>query len=210
MTMCAVTATSLLTRAVSDSWLAIDRNRCSAACVARKPRHRKLRATRGSSTMARRKSSCAGRSSALNRRSRTHIGRENLEQTAIHEPAQKFHQVGAKQFRFDIEFGEKLLGSHVNVRRTRHELPHARAGLDERLCPVASAHKNYWHPEAQLKEKDRLQMWSRPEKKFFLNYDFFFFTLTFISMPAPSAFKSVRPCFACCPHGPFGSSSSAF
>src|SRR5713226_8018570 len=127
--MCAVTATSLLTRAASSFWLAIERNRCSAACVARKPRHRKLRATRGSSTMARRKSSCAGRSSALNRRSRSHIRRKNLEQTAIHEPAQKFRQVGAKQFRFDIEFGEKLLVSHVNVRRTRHELPHPRAGL---------------------------------------------------------------------------------
>src|SRR5260370_26214080 len=115
MTMCAVTATSLLTRAVSDSWLAIDRNRCSAACVARKPRHRKLMTTRGSSTMARRKSSCAGRSSALNRWSRSHIRRKNLEQTAIHEPAQKFHQVGAKQVPFDIALCEKLLVCHIYV-----------------------------------------------------------------------------------------------
>src|SRR5260370_17874515 len=110
-------------------WVGFGRSRGSAVGVDRKARHRKLRATRGSSTMARRKSSCAGRSSALNRRSRSHIRRKNLEQTAIHEPAQKFRQVGAKQFRFDIEFGEKLLVSHVNVRRTRHKLPHPRAGL---------------------------------------------------------------------------------
>src|SRR6266852_9626167 len=127
--MCAVTAAFLLTRTKAGSGFAFERNRCSAACVARKPRHRKLRATSGSSTMARRKSSCAGRSSALNRRSRSHISRENLEQTAFHEPAQKFHQVGAKQFRFDIELREKLPVSVVNVRRTRHEPPHPRAGL---------------------------------------------------------------------------------
>src|SRR6266849_6027008 len=127
--MCAVTATSLLTRAASSFWLGFERNRCSAACVARKPRHRKLRATSGSSTMARRKSFCAGRSSALNRLSRSHISRENLEQPAIHEPAQKFHQVGAQQFGLDVEFREKLLVSRVNAGRSRQQLPHARASL---------------------------------------------------------------------------------
>src|SRR5713226_294520 len=127
--MCAVIAASLFTRAASSSGFAFEMNRCSAACVARKPRHRKLRATRGSSTMARRKSSCAGRSSALNRRSRSHISRENLEQPAIHEPAQKFHQVGAQQFGLDVEFREKLLVSRVNAGRSRQQLPHARASL---------------------------------------------------------------------------------
>src|SRR5882762_9886799 len=114
--MCAVTAATLLARTAGGPGFAFERNRCSAVCVSRKPRHRKLRATSGSSTTARRKSFCAGRSSALNRRSRSHISGENLEQPAIHEPAQKFHQVGAEQFRFDIKFREKLLVSRVNVR----------------------------------------------------------------------------------------------
>jgi len=96
---------------------------------ARKPRHRKLRVTSGSRTIARRKSTCAGRSSALNRRSRSHISGENLEQATIQESAQKFHQIGPKQFGFDIEFREKLLVGRVNIRRTRHNLPHSRAGL---------------------------------------------------------------------------------
>src|SRR6266853_2451637 len=113
--MCAVTAVLLSAGPVENSWLALVRNRCSAACVARKPRHRKLRVTNGSNTRARRKSFCAGRSSALNRRSRSHISRKNLEQPAIHEPAQKFREVGAEQFRFDIEFCKKLLVGHVNV-----------------------------------------------------------------------------------------------
>src|SRR5712664_4493250 len=127
--MCAVTAASLLMGAALGSGLALGSNRCNAACVARKPRHRRLSATSGSRTVARRKSSCAGRSSALNRLSRSHISRENLEQPAIHEPAQKFHQVGVKQFRFDIEFREKLLVSRVNAGRSRQQLPHARASL---------------------------------------------------------------------------------
>jgi len=46
-------------------------------------------------TIARRKSPCAGRSSALNRRNRSHISREYLEQPAIHEPVQKFQYVRA-------------------------------------------------------------------------------------------------------------------
>src|SRR6266478_9200114 len=127
--MFAVTAAALLARATTGPGFAFERNRSSAACVARKPRHRRLRATSGSSITARRKSSCTGRSSALNRRSRSHISWENLEQPAIHEPAQKFREVGAEQFRFDIEFCKKLLVGRVNVRRTRHELPHSRAGL---------------------------------------------------------------------------------
>src|SRR6266853_5535940 len=127
--MCAVTAVLLSAGPVENSWLASTRNRCSAACVARKPRHRKLRVTSGNNTRARRKSFCAGRSSALNRLSRSLISGENLEQPAIHEPAQEFHQVGAKQFRFDIEFHEKLLVSRVNAGRSRQQLPHARASL---------------------------------------------------------------------------------
>src|SRR5437879_13303400 len=127
--MCAVTAVLLSAGPVENSWLASIRNRCSAACVARKPRHRKLRVTSGNNTRARRKSFCAGRSSALNRLSRCHISWKNLEQPAIHEPAQEFHQVGAKQFRFHIEFREKLVVSRVNAGRTRQQLPHARAGL---------------------------------------------------------------------------------
>src|SRR5258708_13930219 len=95
----------------------------------RKPRQRKRRVTRGSNTRARRKSFCAGRSSALNRRSRSHISRKNLEQPAIHEPAQQFDQVGAKQFRIDIEFREKLLVSRVNAGRTRQQRPTAPSSL---------------------------------------------------------------------------------
>src|SRR5258708_3797576 len=87
--MCAVTEACLSAGPVADSWLASMRNRCSAACVARKPRHRKLRVTSGNNTRARRKSFCAGRSSALNRLSRSHISWKNLEQPAIHEPAQR-------------------------------------------------------------------------------------------------------------------------
>src|SRR6266853_3186498 len=127
--MCAVTAVLLSAGPVENSWLALVRNRCSAACVARKPRHRKLRVTSGNNTRARRKSFCAGRSSALNRLSRSHISWKNLEQPAIHEPAQEFPQVGAKQFRFDIEFHEKLPVSRVNAGRTHQQLPHARASL---------------------------------------------------------------------------------
>src|SRR6266436_8343961 len=127
--MCAVTATRSLVRTALGPALASERNRCSAACVAWKPRHRKLRVTNGSNTMARRKSFCAGRFSALNRRSRSHISRKNLEQPALHEPAQEFRQVGAKQFRFDIEFSEELLVSRVNVGRSRQQLPHARASF---------------------------------------------------------------------------------
>src|SRR5206468_3046955 len=129
LTMCAVTEACLSLGPLADSWLASMRNRCSAACVARKPRHRRLRVTSGNNTRARRKSFCAGRSSALNRLSRSHISWKNLEQPAIHEPTQKFHQVGAKQFRFDIEFHHKLLVSRVNAGRTRQQLPHARASL---------------------------------------------------------------------------------
>src|SRR5260370_37827459 len=104
-------------------------HRCSAACVGRKPRHRKLNVTNGSNTRARRKSFCAGRSSALNRLSRSHISRENLEQPAFHEPAQKFHQVGAQQFGIDFEFSEKLLVSSDNAWRTRQQLPHKRTSF---------------------------------------------------------------------------------
>jgi len=60
-------------------------------------------------TRSRAEKSLRGRSSVLNRRSRFHISRKNLEQPAIHEPAQKIHQVGTQQFRFDVELGEKLL-----------------------------------------------------------------------------------------------------
>src|SRR5258708_9785057 len=127
--MCAVTEVSLSAGPASDSVPALERSRCKAARVARKPRHRKLNVTNGSNTRARRKSICAGRSSALNRLSRSHISRKNLEQPAIHEPAQEFHQVGAKQFRFDIEFREKLLVTCVNAGRTRQRLPHARSSL---------------------------------------------------------------------------------
>src|SRR5260221_3650394 len=127
--MCAVTEASLSAGPAADSVPALERSRCKAARVARKPRHLKLNVTNGSNTRARRKSSCAGRSSALNRVSRSHISRENLEQPAFHEPAQKFHQVGAQQFGLDVEFREKLLVSRVNAGRTRQQLPHARASL---------------------------------------------------------------------------------
>src|SRR5260370_10874718 len=127
--MCAVTATRSLVRTASGPALASERNRCGAACVAWKPRHRKLSMPKGSKTRARRKAFCAGRSSAENRRSRSHISTKNLEQPDLHEPAQEFRQVGAKQFRFDIEFSEELLVGRVNVGGTRQQLPHARAGL---------------------------------------------------------------------------------
>src|SRR5229473_7486628 len=127
--MCAVSAASLLSKAGSCSGFAFERKRCRAACVARKPRKCKLTATSGRSTVARRKSFRAGRSSALNRRNRSHISREYLEQPAIHEPAQKFRQVAVQHFRFDVEFREKFLVSRVNTRRSRHKLPHSRAYL---------------------------------------------------------------------------------
>src|SRR5260370_13794027 len=129
--MCAVTAASLLIRAGSCSGFVFERKRCSAACVARKPRQRKLMATSGNSTAARKKSFRAGRSSALNRRNRSHISREHLEQPTIYEPAQKFRQVAAQHLRFDVEFPEKFLVSRVNVWRIRHKLPHSRADLIE-------------------------------------------------------------------------------
>src|SRR5258708_7203383 len=127
--MCAVTDASLLTSAGSCSGHAFERSFCWAAWVARNPPHRRLRATSGRRTIARTKSSCAGRYSALNRRKRFHICRKDSEQPAINEPAQKFHQIRAKQFGFDIEFSEKFPVSSVNVWRSRHKLPHPSASL---------------------------------------------------------------------------------
>src|SRR6266478_6111389 len=97
--MCAATVASLLTSEGSCSGRESERNSLRLDCVARKPRYRKLSATSGSKTIARKKSPCAGRSSALNRRNRSHISRKHLEQAAIQEPVQKLHQVGPQQLR---------------------------------------------------------------------------------------------------------------
>src|SRR5260370_38308457 len=106
--MCAATVASLLTSEGSCSGGESERNSLRLDCVARKPRHRKLSATSGSKTIARKKSPCAGRSNALNRRNRSHVSRRHLEQRGIQEPVQKLHQVESHQFRLPIEFRQQI------------------------------------------------------------------------------------------------------
>ena len=85
--------------------------------VAAKPRTRKLTVSKGSSTTARRKSPFAGRGSALNRRSRAHIGGLRSDQTVFHKMIQKIVQVGSQRFRIHVKFIDKLEISGINGRR---------------------------------------------------------------------------------------------
>src|SRR5712671_5699424 len=121
--MRAVAETFVFTAAVPDSGWAFESKNVRLACVARKPRHRKLNAIIGRSTRACRNTFCTWRSSALNRRNRSHICGAHLEQSALNEPAKKVRQVGAQQFRFDFEFREQLVECHVNARGSRDKLP---------------------------------------------------------------------------------------
>src|SRR5260370_38198384 len=113
--MCAVTEASLSAGPAADSVPALERSRCKAPRVARKPRHRKLNVTNGSNSRARRKSACAGRSRALNRLSRSHIGRANLEEPAFPQPAQRFDQVGAQQSGLEVDFREATMVHRVRA-----------------------------------------------------------------------------------------------
>ena len=90
LTMCAVKAARLSNSAESCEGLPFETNRSSIACVARNPRQRRLTATIGRRTIARRNKLCAGCSSVLNRWSRSHISGEYLQQPVVHEPVQQF------------------------------------------------------------------------------------------------------------------------
>src|SRR5579859_182992 len=114
---------------LSVECLGRERDFCRNACVLRNPRRRKLRDTKGNSAAARTKSTRAGRSSALNRRRRSHIFGLDLKQSVIDEPPQQFRKVGAKQFRLNVEFVLKFPISSVDARRGGDQLPHTRAGF---------------------------------------------------------------------------------
>src|SRR5580765_2876400 len=120
---------ALLDAEVSAGWPGRERNSCRNACVLRNPRKRKLKDMKGNNAAARRKSVRAGRSSALNRRSRSHIFGLDLKQPVIDEPPQQFRKMQAKQFRLNIEFVLELAIRSVNARRSGDKLPHARAGF---------------------------------------------------------------------------------
>jgi len=64
-------------------------NFCSKRCVRAKPRTRKLTVSTASRTTARKKSPFAGPGSALNRRSRAHIGGLHGDQTVFDKMIQK-------------------------------------------------------------------------------------------------------------------------
>ncbi len=93
LTMCAVNAARLSNSPESCEGLPFETNRSNIACVPRNPRQRRLTATIGRRTIARRNKLCAGRSSALNRRSRSHISGEYLQQPVVHEPVQQFQKI---------------------------------------------------------------------------------------------------------------------
>lgn len=88
LTMCAVMAARPSASAESCEGLLFETDRSSISRVPRNPRHRRLRETKGSSNSARRNMLCAGRSSALNRRSRSHIGGEYVKQPVVHKPVE--------------------------------------------------------------------------------------------------------------------------
>src|ERR1035438_3834672 len=82
------------------------------------------------------------------------------------------------------------------------------------LCLVVAPHKNEWHLDAQLsaaQQKRPVPMGTDLANfRSDLIHDFFFFTLTLISIPGAIACNCSSPCLACAPHGPFGSRSTAF
>jgi len=73
------------------------------ALVLRNPRHRKLIEMRGNTTDERRKSLCAGRSSALNCWIRSRISIMDSEQAKISEAPKEVRKVLTKQFCLDVE-----------------------------------------------------------------------------------------------------------
>ena len=84
---------------------------------------------RGKSSEARKKTPRAGRSSALNRRSCSHIGGHDLQQAIFDQPLQKFRKIRAEQFSVNVEFRQKILISSINAGRRSRQLPHPRASL---------------------------------------------------------------------------------
>src|SRR5689334_15395177 len=127
--MCAVKETCLFRKSGSACSIAGESLFRSVDSVASNPRNFKLSPTTGSITSARRNSVCAGRSSALNRRRLSSISGQNLQQPVFDKMAQQFVQVLAKHFWLDVEFREEFLVRRVNVGRSRHHLPDARAGF---------------------------------------------------------------------------------
>src|SRR5579885_3369502 len=145
-------------------------NRSSVAWVARNPRHRKLRRMSGRAMAARRNKRCARPSSALNRRSRSHIGGNYLQQAVLKKTACEFDKIGAKLFRVGVVFSEQLLESRMNAWRSSEQLPHARTRgvepeiplgfeIQENGLPIQKSHedmrrdagtigkgKHNWHP----------------------------------------------------------------
>src|SRR5580704_11240654 len=113
----------------SDSWFGGESSLSSNACVLRNPRSRRLKYTRGNNAAARRKRPRARRSSALNRRSCSHIGWLDLEQSIVDEPPQQFREVQTKQLRLNVKFVLELPVRRVNARGGSDHLPHARTGL---------------------------------------------------------------------------------
>jgi len=73
------------------------------ALVLRNPRHRKLIEMRGNTTDERRKSLCAGRSSALNCWIHFRISIMDSEQAKISEAPKEVRKVLTKQFCLDVE-----------------------------------------------------------------------------------------------------------
>src|SRR6266436_4320737 len=84
---------------------------------------------RGKSSEARKKTPRAGLSSALNRRSGSHIGGHDVKQAVFNQPLQKFRKIRAEQFGVNVEFRRKVSISSINAGRRSHQLPHPRAGL---------------------------------------------------------------------------------
>src|SRR6266852_5801501 len=84
---------------------------------------------RGKSSKARKKSSRAAGSKLLNRRRRSHIRGDDLEQAVFNQVAQEFREVSTQQFSLNIVFVQQLPVSDFHAGRGGYQLPHACAGL---------------------------------------------------------------------------------
>src|SRR3954467_4129803 len=110
-------ATELNSSSIPDASSASGRNLCKAVCVPVNPRMVRPMETSRSSIHARKNNAREAGSSALNRRRRSHINSDHLQQIILNQLVEQTQKIVAQSIRFHFKFAQQLLESGLNVRR---------------------------------------------------------------------------------------------